>query len=155
MLGSLNKLWNEYDAIAKKWGMYKVETIGDAYLGVCGCPDRVPDHAARAVNFSIDVIDMVSRFKTTTGEPIQIRVGLNSGPITAGVLGELNPHWCIVGDTVNTASRMESTSKPMNIHMSESTHNLVKNSGFILSEPDILPIKGKGTMTTYWVYGRK
>jgi class 3 adenylate cyclase len=74
--------------------------------------------------------------------------------ITAGVLGDLNPHWCIVGDTVNTASRMESTSKSMCIHISESTYNLVKQAGFKISDPDVMTIKGKGEMTTYWVYGR-
>ncbi|KAJ3319025.1 hypothetical protein HDU76_000663 [Blyttiomyces sp. JEL0837] len=156
MLATLNKLWVEYDAIARRWGMYKVETIGDAYLGVIGAPERVPDHAERAVNFSIDVIEMVKTFKTITNEPIQIRVGLNSGPITAGILGEENPHWCIVGDTVNTASRMESTSKAMMIHISESTYNLIKGkSGLNVSEVEVMNIKGKGTMNTYWVYGRK
>lgn len=155
MLASLNKLWVEYDAIAKRWGIYKVETIGDAYLGVAGCPDVVPDHAARAVNFSLDILEMVKTFKTVTNENIQIRIGLNSGPVTAGILGELNPHWCLVGDTVNTASRMESTSKAMHIHISESTYKMIKNSNFNISEPDVLTIKGKGTMTTYWVHGRK
>lgn len=156
MLATLNALWLEYDAIAKRWGVYKVETIGDAYLGVAGCPEKVPDHAARAINFAIDIMAMVRTFKTAMGSQIQIRIGLNSGPITAGVLGELNPHWCIVGDTVNTASRMESTSKPMMIHISESTHKLAVGSNqFNFSDPDILQVKGKGTMTTYWVNGRK
>ncbi|KAJ3319026.1 Guanylate cyclase 2G [Blyttiomyces sp. JEL0837] len=155
MLATLNKLWVEYDAIARRWGMYKVETIGDAYLGVIGAPERVPDHAERAVNFSIDVIEMVKTFKTITNEPIQIRVGLNSGPITAGILGEENPHWCIVGDTVNTASRMESTSKAMMIHISESTYNHVRNKPNLnISEVEVMNIKGKGTMNTYWVHGR-
>jgi class 3 adenylate cyclase len=142
MLNTLNKLWLEYDKIAKKWGMYKVETIGDAYLGVAGCPKRRADHAELAVQFAIDIVDMVRTFKTEMGSSINIRVGLNSGPITAGVLGDLNPHWCIVGDTVNTASRMESTSKPMHIHISESTKNLIEKTGkFKISEPDILQIK--------------
>jgi len=156
MLNTLNKLWLEYDAIAKRWGIYKVETIGDAYLGVAGCPNKVADHAARTVNFSIDIMEMISKFTTTLGEKIQIRIGVNSGPVTAGILGDLNPHWCLVGDTVNTASRMESTSKPMMIHISESTYKQIQSTGqFDLSEPEILQIKGKGTMTTYWVFGRK
>jgi len=157
MLNTLNKLWIEYDAIAKKWGLYKVETIGDAYLGVTGCPNpsRSGNAGADAVNFSLDIIEMVKGFKTVMGDPIQIRVGLNSGPITAGILGELNPHWCIVGDTVNTASRMESTSKAMQIHISESTYKQIKDKNFILSEPDVMTVKGKGTMSTYWVLGRK
>ncbi|KAJ3096111.1 Guanylate cyclase 2G [Phlyctochytrium bullatum] len=154
MLATLNKLWVEYDAIAKRWGMYKVETIGDAYLGVTGAPERVPDHAERAVNFSLDVIEMVKTFKTVIGDNIQIRVGLNSGPITAGILGEENPHWCIVGDTVNTASRMESTSKAMQIHISESTYNLIKDKGFKISPCEVMTVKGKGSMNTYWVLGR-
>jgi class 3 adenylate cyclase len=97
---------------------------------------------------------MAKRFKTVLGDSIQTRIGLNSGPITAGVLGELNPHWCIVGDTVNTASRMESTSKPMRIHISESTYNQIKGKGFVLSDPDPINVKGKGQMTCYWVEGR-
>jgi class 3 adenylate cyclase len=100
MLATLNKLWQEYDAVARKWGMYKVETIGDAYLGVIGCPERRPDHAIRAVEFAIDIMEMIKTFRTEMGTQIQIRIGLNSGPITAGVLGEQNPHWCIVGELV-------------------------------------------------------
>ena len=68
----------------------------------------------------------------------------------------MNPHWCIVGDTVNTASRMESTSKPMFIHISEATYNLIAPSNkFKTDGPDVLNVKGKGTMATYWVLGRK
>jgi len=155
MLMNLNRLWIEYDTIAKKWGVYKVETIGDAYLGITGCPQRVEDHASRAANFALDIIRMIKKFKTIDGEELQIRIGLNSGPVTAGILGELNPHWCIVGDTVNIASRMESTSKPMSIHISNYTYELIKDEGFIISDPEIMEIKGKGTMKTYWVYGRQ
>ena len=165
MLDTLNLLWQEYDRIAKKWGMYKVETIGDAYLGVMGCPTRSPDHAIKATDFAVDIMEMIKGFRTAMGSPIQIRIGLNSGKITAGVLGmtkvglflgEMNPHYCIVGDTVNTASRMESTSKPMHIHISESTYHMIAGSGrFSFDGPDVLNVKGKGTMATYWVLGRK
>ncbi|KAJ3083105.1 hypothetical protein HDU99_000620, partial [Rhizoclosmatium hyalinum] len=154
MLATLNKLWIEYDVICKRWGVYKVETIGDAFLGVVGAPERVPDHAERAANFAVDVISMVQDFRTDKGEELITRVGLNSGPITAGILGDSNPHWCIVGDAVNTASRMESTSKPMRIHISENTYKLIKNKGFRLEGPDVMNIKGKGTMNTYWINGR-
>jgi class 3 adenylate cyclase len=98
---------------------------------------------------------MAKKFRTVTGDEIQTRVGLNSGPITAGILGESNPHWCIVGDTVNTASRMESTSKAFKIHISASTYNLIKDRNFLISDPDVMNIKGKGQMTTYWINGRK
>jgi class 3 adenylate cyclase len=90
-----------------------------------------------------------------SGDDLQIRIGVNSGPITAGILGELNPHWCIVGDTVNIASRMESTSKAMAIHISQATYDLIKDDGFLISDTEEMEIKGKGTMMTYWVYGRE
>lgn len=101
MIATLNKMWQEYDRLALKWGMYKVETIGDAYVGVVGCPERRPDHAERAVNFALSIIDMIRQFKTAMNTSIQIRIGLASGPVTAGVLGEMNPHWCVVGKLVN------------------------------------------------------
>eukprot|EP00834_Sanchytrium_tribonematis_P001193 NODE_27_length_39007_cov_1.590650.p8 type:complete len:535 gc:universal NODE_27_length_39007_cov_1.590650:18044-16440(-) len=155
MMKTLNLLWQEYDKIAKKWGVYKVETIGDAFLGVCGCPTKSADHAEKAVNFSLDIMEMIRTFKTSFGESINIRVGLNSGPVTAGILGELNPHWCLVGDTVNTASRMESTSKAGHIHISEDTYRLIASKGFICDEMEPMQVKGKGIMKTYWVMGRK
>ncbi|KAJ3238779.1 Guanylate cyclase soluble subunit beta-2 [Chytriomyces hyalinus] len=154
MLASLNNMWVEYDRISKKHGMYKVETIGDAFLGVTGAPERVSDHADRAAEFSLDIIDMIKSFRLVTGEPIQIRAGLNTGPVTAGILGESNPHWCIVGDTVAIASKMEATSKHMKIHISESTYNLLKSGGrFKLSAGDPVAIKG-ATINTYFVEGR-
>ena len=105
MMATLNKLWLEYDKIAKRNKVHKVETIGDAYLGVTGCPVRCAEHAEQAASFALEIIEMVKTFKTVTNESIQVRIGLHSGPVTAGVLGDLVPHWCLVGDTVNTASR--------------------------------------------------
>lgn len=154
-LASLNNLWVQYDVIAKKHGIYKVETIGDAFLGVVGAPDKISDHALRAANFAVDIIKMAKVFTAMNGANLQIRIGLNSGPITAGILGDANPHWCIVGDTVNTASRMESTSKPNHIHISESTYNMIKNCGFDITGPDVMNVKGKGVMNTFWINGRK
>jgi class 3 adenylate cyclase len=97
---------------------------------------------------------MIKTFRTTTFESIQVRIGLCSGPVTAGIIGEDNPHWALVGDTVNTASRMESTSKPMQIHISESTYILLRGHPFSLSDTEEMDIKGKGRMRTYWIYGR-
>jgi class 3 adenylate cyclase len=150
MLATLNNLWVEYDAIARKYGVYKIETIGDAFLGVTGCPEKVPDHAERAANFSIgnlinnsylDIMNMIKDFKTVMGESIQIRIGLNSGPVTAGLLGELNPHYCVVGDSVNVASKMESSSTPGRIHISEATNNLLKGHGFKTAPSDPVTLK--------------
>ncbi len=82
-MATLNKLWLEYDKIAKKHHVHKVETIGDAYLGVAGCPDRCDNHAEQAAGFALDIMEMIRTFKTVTNESIQIRIGLHSGPVTA------------------------------------------------------------------------
>jgi len=154
MMATLNKLWLEYDAIAKRHKIHKVETIGDAYLGVAGCPDRCDNHAEQAAGFALDILDMIKGFRTVTGEQIQIRIGLHSGPVTAGVLGDLVPHWCLVGDTVNTASRMESTSQPMKIHISDTTFKLI-NPRFVTDALPLMEVKGKGQMQTYWLTGKR
>ncbi len=155
MIETLTKMWQEYDKIALKWGMYKVETIGDAYLGVIGCPERRPDHAERAVEFSLAIIDMIKSFKAAMGTSIQIRVGLASGSITAGVLGEQNPHWCVLGDTVHLANKMESTSKHMQIHINQETYNLLKlNSKYVFEGPQMVAYKGN-EIPTYFVTKRK
>ncbi|KXS22530.1 adenylyl cyclase [Gonapodya prolifera JEL478] len=151
----LDSLWQRYDAIAQRYGIYKVETIGDAFLGVAGCPKENPRNAEMAVEFAIDVLNMIDEFRTEQGDRLLSRVGLNTGPVTAGLLGDLNPHYCIVGDTVNTASRMESTSTPGRIHITEATFLAVKDLGkFAISGPEVMDIKGKGVMRTYWVEGR-
>lgn len=93
MLSTLNSVWQEYDKLSKKWGVYKVETIGDAYLGIVGCPERHQDHAVRAVDFALDIITMIKAFKTEQGDSLLPRIGINSGKVTAGVLGDMNPHW--------------------------------------------------------------
>ena len=93
MIQTLTKLWQEYDKIAMKHAMYKVETIGDAYLGIVGCPEYLPDHAEKAVDFALDIITMIQSFKTAIGTSIRIRIGVASGSVTAGILGEMNPHW--------------------------------------------------------------
>ncbi|KAI8804906.1 nucleotide cyclase [Cladochytrium replicatum] len=154
MIDSLNKLWVEYDAIASRYKMYKVETVGDAYLGVCGAPEYLANHAERAAGFSLDIIDMIKTFKTVKGESIQIRVGLSSGPVTGGIIGESNPHWCIIGEPVVYASKMESTSKIMQIHITESTYKLLVDGPFVIERADELTIKGK-VVKSWYVLGRK
>jgi class 3 adenylate cyclase len=123
-------------------------------LGVTGCPERCSNHAEQAAGFALDIMEMIRSFRTVTGEQIQIRIGLHSGSVTAGVLGDLVPHWCLVGDTVNTASRMESTSQPMKIHISDSTHRLIDRQ-FTTDALPLMDIKGKGQMQTYWLTGHR
>jgi len=157
----LNELYTELDKLVQKHQIYKVETIGDAYMVVGGAPDRVPAPLAaeRVALFALDAIDFVKSFRTKDGDKVFIRAGLASGPTVAGVVGQAMPRYCFFGDTVNFASRMESTSKKMRIQCAEITFRLLQdapNMNFGLKkrmEGDVagVQIKGKGHHITYWI----
>ena len=156
----LNELYTELDKIVEKHQVYKVETIGDAYMVVGGAPDRVPAPLAaeRVALFALDAVKFVRDFRTKDGDRVFIRAGLASGPVVAGVVGQAMPRYCFFGDTVNFASRMESTSKKMKIQVAEITYRLLldsPNMDFAMTkrmEGDIVGvvIKGKGHQITYW-----
>src|SRR6185312_3294346 len=102
----------------------------DCYMIAAGVPDPDPQHADAIVAAALDMIDAVDGIKLPNGEPLQIRIGINSGPIVAGVVGTRMPRFCLYGDTVNIASRMETTSQPMHIQISQSTHALIDPSRY-------------------------
>ncbi|XP_077490931.1 guanylate cyclase 32E [Amblyomma americanum] len=154
----LNELYTCFDAVIEHYAVYKVETIGDAYMVVGGLA-RHPGvaHASQVASMALHLLKSVRHFRIRhrPHETLMLRVGLHSGPACAGVVGRKMPRYCLFGDTVNTASRMETTGTPLKIHCSESCKLLLeKAGGFILEERGLVYIKGKGDMRTYWLEGR-
>ncbi|XP_050090753.1 uncharacterized protein LOC126574537 [Anopheles aquasalis] len=154
----LNDLYTCFDATINAYNVYKVETIGDAYMVVSGLPVRTPDHAEQIATMALDLLSQSGTFQVRhlPGVPLQLRIGLHTGPCCAGVVGLTMPRYCLFGDTVNTASRMESTGSSWRIHMSQQTCNLLEKAGGYVIEPrGPIEIKGKGKMHTYWLLGKK
>ncbi|KAL3935011.1 MAG: hypothetical protein SGBAC_009392, partial [Bacillariaceae sp.] len=157
----LEALYGEFDTIANKRTVFKVETIGDCYVAVTGLPNPQEKHAEIMVRFSVECIarmrSVVLSLAESLGEDtanLSMRVGLHSGPVTGGVLRGQKSRYQLFGDTMNTASRMESNGTSGKIHVSQSTADeLVKfgRSSWLLACIDKLPIKGKGDMQTYFV----
>ncbi|CAJ1951432.1 unnamed protein product [Cylindrotheca closterium] len=157
----LEALYGEFDTIANKRGVFKVETIGDCYVAVTGLPNPQERHAEIMVKFSVDclakmrnvILSLVDSLGEDT-ENLSMRVGLHSGPVTGGVLRGQKSRFQLFGDTVNTASRMESNGMSGKIHVSQSTADeLVKlgRSTWLAACDEKLPVKGKGDMQTYFV----
>ncbi|XP_031176691.2 heat-stable enterotoxin receptor isoform X2 [Sander lucioperca] len=154
----LNDIYKNFDSILDHHDVYKVETIGDAYMVASGLPKRNGDrHAVDIAHMALDMLAFVGTFELLhmPGIPLWIRIGVHSGPCAAGVVGNKMPRYCLFGDTVNTASRMESTGLPLRIHVSQSTINILQRTDckFEYEKRGETYLKGKGKEMTYWLTG--
>ncbi|KAK3771578.1 hypothetical protein RRG08_007319, partial [Elysia crispata] len=156
----LNDLYTCFDEVIARRDVYKVETIGDAYMCVSGCPRRNGNrHAGEIANMALDLISAVTHFRIRhkPEEQLNLRVGLHTGACAAGVVGRTMPRYCLFGDTVNMASRMESTGKALHIHMSSQMKDSLDELdwGFLTVERGFIEVKGKGLQKTFWLAGKK
>lgn len=150
----LNEMFSTFDDLCELYNVYKVETIGDAYMVVSGQDQRQNDHATRVVHMGFAMLEGMKHI-LLDGKNMEIRIGINSGPAYSGVIGKKRARYCFFGDTINTANRMESSGSPSRIHISESTYFLIKDDpSFFFEKLGPKEIKGKGIMNTYFVYKR-
>ncbi|XP_071960361.1 guanylate cyclase 32E-like isoform X2 [Antedon mediterranea] len=151
----LNDLYTSFDEIIGYYDVYKVETIGDAYMLVSGLPlSNGNRHASEIASTSLHLLIAVNNFKIPhrPNETLKLRIGIHSGPVVAGVVGRTMPRYCLFGDTVNTASRMESNGMPLKVHCSIETKTILDNiGGYEFDERGYVPMKGKGDVQTYWL----
>ena len=149
----LNKIFHRFDDLVNKHGLEKIKTMGDGYLAVSGVPDPDTNHCQKAINFALDIYNELEKFNKEMGLEINARIGLETGPLVAGVIGSSKFIYDIWGDSVNTASRMESTGTPGKIQITENVKAELEkqNTNQKFEKRDAFEVKGKGLMQTYYL----
>lgn len=150
----LNQIFSTFDQLAERHGLEKIKTIGDAYMVVGGLPTPRPDHAESVAEMALDMQQEIAKFSQELDESFSIRIGINTGPVVAGVIGLKKFIYDLWGDAVNTASRMESHGMPNCIQVSQATYELLQDK-YLFEERGVIEVKGKGEMYTYLLRGRK
>jgi len=153
LLTLLNVVFSLFDTLAEKYGLEKIKTIGDAYMVVGGLPEPHPDHAEAVAEMALAMQAEIAELQIDTRQPISLRIGIASGPVIAGVIGTKKFSYDVWGDTVNTASRMESHSSPGCIHVTESVYERLRDT-YEFEKRGVIHVKNKGDMTTYFLTGR-
>jgi PAS domain S-box-containing protein len=154
LVNLLNQIFSTFDHLAQQYGLEKIKTIGDAYMVVGGLPVPSDNNAEAIAHMALDMQQAIHRFQIEQGESFQIRIGINTGPVVAGVIGINKFIYDLWGDAVNVASRMESSGIPGKIQVTQETYERLKDK-FELEERGEIVVKGKGKMMTYWLTGRK
>jgi class 3 adenylate cyclase len=154
LVDMLNDLFSAFDDLAARHGLEKIKTIGDAYMIAGGVPVARKDHAVSVAQMALEMLDVVARYSKERAVELNVRIGVNTGPVVAGVIGKRKFAYDLWGDTVNTASRMESHGVPGRAQLSEATWELVK-AHFDAEDRGEIDVKGKGRMRTFLLSGRK
>ena len=150
----LNDLFTRFDKRADALGVEKIKTIGDAYMAVAGLPIPRPDHAQLCAELALGMFDDLKAFNQENGKELDMRIGLNSGPVVAGVIGFTKFSYDLWGNTVNTASRMDSTSKPGRVQVSPAPYEAIKDD-FTLEDGGLMECKGLGEILTHLLISKK
>ena len=152
VVGTLDQLFSHFDTLVERHGLEKIKTIGDAYMAAAGVPDPCADHASRAAFLALDMQAAVATSTIAGRDGLELRIGINSGPVTAGVIGTKRFLYDLWGDAVNTASRMESNGTPGEIQITRATYELLKDE-FACRRRGTIDVKGKGEMETWYLVG--
>ncbi len=150
----LNDVFVAFDDLAVTAGLEKIKTIGDAYMVVGGLPTPRPDHLAAVLDLALAMIEAISRFRTPAGATLQLRVGIDTGPVVAGVIGRHKFAYDVWGDTVNTASRMETHGVPGRVQVTDRVAHAAAPD-YEFSAARSIEIKGKGAMSTSFLIGAR
>ncbi len=149
----LNGIFTSFDTIVEKHGVEKIKTIGDCYMLVGGLPTHREDHAQVVADVALEMVQALNHLNQVNGTELAMRIGIHTGPVVAGVIGKIKFTYDLWGDTVNVASRMESSGAPGKVHLSEQTQSAL-GKDFILEERGMVECKGLGQVKTFFLTGR-
>lgn len=150
----LNELFEIFDDLAEKYKLEKIKTIGDCYMAVAGVPDRSPTHAQQMADFSLEALAALQSQNKQMSRHLEIRIGMHSGTVAAGIIGRKKFAYDLWGDVVNVTSRLEGTAEPMKIHVSESVHARLED-GYLFEERGEVELRNRGKLRTYYLIGKK